>query len=162
VTIAAVDLTRTALRWMPGTGDVAKAAPPVAKAGVVPEADRARVVAVFNGGWQPMHGRWGMRLSEHVILPARENGCTIGMRRDGTVALAPWPTIAPAEAELLAFRQTPPCMLHDGELHPELSKGNERPWGGNTANVVTRRRSASARTSESSFMPSASKRGRAC
>jgi hypothetical protein len=109
---------------------------------LVPAEEQARLVAVFNGGFQPMHGRWGMRIADHVILPPKDAGCTIALGVGGDVRVGSWSQIAPSEPALKAFRQTPPCLLDSGGLHPKLAGNDERPWGGRAKDLVTRRRSA--------------------
>ena len=46
------------------------------------------------------------------------------------------------DAEIRALRQTPPCLVENGAVHPQLEKGQDRAWGGQTPGIVTRRRSA--------------------
>lgn len=98
----------------------------------------------------PRHGRWGMKAAGVVIVPPRESGCTVALLdppdasagTKTTVVVAPWPRVEPHDARAAYYRQTPPCLLDEGELHPQLLRGNEKPWGGFNANLVTRRRSA--------------------
>ena len=45
-------------------------------------------------------------------------------------------------APALALRQTPPCLVEEGALHPLLLKGRDKAWAGYTPGVATRRRSA--------------------
>jgi hypothetical protein len=142
ITIAAVDLTRVAVRLVPGTEDlewakVAASAP----AGLVPAADRGGLIAVANGGFQPKHGRWGMMASSVVIAPPREDGCTIALYPDGSVRLGPWPALAPTRDRMESFRQTPACLVAGGALHPALLAGHDKQWAGHAADVTTRRRS---------------------
>ena len=142
VHVVAIDLSRIELGWLPGTADVDAKTLPDVSVGLVPVEQQSRLIAVFNGGFQPMHGRWGMRVGRHVIVPPRDVGCTIALARDGTVQIAPWPEIAPQQERLKASRQTPPCMMTGGDLHPKLLANDERPWGGRAKDLVTRRRSA--------------------
>lgn len=76
------------------------------------------------------------------MLAARDEGCTVGIDDKGLVIVAPWPELAARESELVAFRQTPPCLVSGGELHPQLEQHNERAWGGFDPKRKTRRRSA--------------------
>jgi hypothetical protein len=141
ITIAAIDLTRVRLEFLPGVDDVGKQQVPFTP-GLVPSAEQSRLIAVFNGGFMPQHGRWGMRLGETTVLPPRDLGCTIALFQDGAVKIGSWPALAPAAESMRALRQTPPCLLEEGALHPQLLAGRDRAWAGHTPGIVTRRRSA--------------------
>jgi hypothetical protein len=141
LTLVAVDLTRASLHFMPGTADVPQKELPFTP-GLVPKSELSRVLAAFNGGFMPRHGRWGMRLGDVTVLPPRKEGCTIAIARDGAVAIRSFPALEASLADAHVVRQTPPCLLERGELHPLLQQGNDKPWKGHTAGVVTRRRSA--------------------
>jgi hypothetical protein len=108
----------------------------------VPRDEQPRLLAVFNGGFQPRHGRWGMKLGDTTILPPRDEGCTLALYADGAVRLGSWPALAASASGIHAFRQTPPCLLEVGAVHPELVAGRDKAWKGNTNDIVTRRRSA--------------------
>jgi hypothetical protein len=141
LTLVAIDLARAEVRFMPGSRDPGadQLDPP---AGLVPEAERDALIAVFNGGWLPRHGRWGMAAADRVLLPPRQEGCTVALYRDGRVRIATWSELAGEVDAIAAYRQTPPCMVEQGKLHPLLDAGNEAPWGGHDPNRKTRRRSA--------------------
>jgi hypothetical protein len=151
LTVVAVDLTRVSLQFMPGTDDVAdKKALPFSP-GLVPKPDQARLLAAFNGGFMPRHGRWGMSLGAVTVLPPRKEGCTIAIAREDapreaaskrTVSIRSFPALEASVAELSALRQTPPCLLEGGAIHPLLEQGRDKAWAGHTPGVVTRRRSA--------------------
>jgi hypothetical protein len=151
VTVVAIDLTAASVQFMPGTEDLGGTKVPFA-AGFVPAQERSRLRAVFNGGFQPRHGRWGMKLGETTVVPPREDGCTLALYADGAIRLASWPKLAAAAGpELRAFRQTPPCLLEEGAVHPDLLAGRDKAWKGQTPGIVTRRRSAVG-LSESGFV----------
>ncbi len=150
VHVVAIDLERLALHYMPGSDDMGNATlPDPLEPGRIPRAHLPGLVAAFNGGFMPRHGRWGMKAAGVVIVPPRETGCTVALLEPNagagtvtTVAVAPWPRLAAHEPRAAYYRQTPPCLLDEGELHPQLLQGNEKPWGGFNRNLVTRRRSA--------------------
>jgi hypothetical protein len=141
LTLVAVDLSRASLGFMPGVDDVGKTKVPFTP-GLVPERERERLVAAFNGGFLPRHGRWGMRLGETTILPPREGGCAVLLLANGDVRIASWSNGLVPDADVRALRQTPPCLVEGGAIHPQLQKGQDRAWGGQTPGIVTRRRSA--------------------
>jgi hypothetical protein len=139
--LVAIDRDRTELGFMPGADDVGKTNVPFIP-GLVPESERPRLVAAFNGGFLPRHGRWGMRWGDVTIMPPRDGGCVVLLLANGDVRVAPWSPGAVPDANVRALRQTPPCLVEAGAIHPALSKGQDRAWGGQTPGIVTRRRSA--------------------
>jgi hypothetical protein len=141
LTLVAIDRTRTELGFLPGVADVGKTKVPFVP-GLVPVAERSRLLAVFNGGFLPRHGRWGMRVGQTTIMAPREGGCTFLLLANGDVRIASFSRLALPDAEIRALRQTPPCLLEDGTIHADLSKNQDRAWGGKTPGVVTHRRSA--------------------
>jgi hypothetical protein len=141
LSLVAIDLTRARIELVPGVDDVGNQQVPFVP-GLVPERDKAGLVAAFNGGFMPQHGRWGMRVGETTLLPPREPGCTIALLAADRIEIRSWPALASRSAELRALRQTPPCLLEEGEVHPHLLAGRDRAWAGHTPGIVTRRRSA--------------------
>lgn len=143
VTVAAIDLSRAAVHLAAGTDDPqSKTAPAELRTGLVAPEHADSVLAIMNGGWKTSHGRWGVMIGGHVFVEPRVEGCTIAIRKDGSVAIAPWPEIEGQLSETESYRQTPPCLVSGGELHSDLLAGRERAWGGNTTKDKTRRRSA--------------------
>jgi hypothetical protein len=143
VTVVAIDLTRASVHLVAGTEDpVAPHVPKEERSGLVPSDHQASLLAVFNGGYQTGHGRWGVMIDSKLFVPARDTGCTLALYRDGTARIRTWPALAGSEGEMAAFRQTPPCLAEEGKLHPDLDAGRERAWGGRVPNIKTRNRSA--------------------
>ncbi|HEV8324717.1 MAG TPA: phosphodiester glycosidase family protein [Myxococcota bacterium] len=68
-----------------------------ADTGVVPAAPavRARLAAAFSGGFQAIHGGYGMITERGVLLPPKAGAATVAVARDGTIRLGSWPA-APA------------------------------------------------------------------
>jgi hypothetical protein len=126
---------------MPGKEDLGGQKVPFI-AGLVPADEQDRLLAVFNGGFQPRHGRWGMKRGEATIVPPRDIGCTLALYTDGSIRLRTWTALSSSAPEMRAFRQTPPCLVEEGAVHPDLLAGRDKAWKGNTAGIVTRRRSA--------------------
>ncbi len=148
VTVAAIDLCRARIGYTPGTEDAPKVE--LSGRGLVPPDRQEALIAVFNGGWKPEHGRWGMYRSGISVVPAREGGCTVRVAQDGKVTLS---STMPADVDTLeAYRQTPPCLFENGTLHPKLAAGDEKPWGGKAKDVVTRRRSAVGVSEDGRFL----------
>jgi len=146
LTVVALDLERLRVSYVPGREDVTDASPtatslPLAP-GLVAAADVPRLVAIFNGGFKPRHGRWGMMVSGAVLVPPRPEGCTVTVLDGGRVAIGTHATLPIDLAGVEGYRQTPPCLVEGGAIHPRLLARDERPWGGHDPKDVTRRRSA--------------------
>lgn len=145
VTVVAMDLSRARLNIAEGLDEpVSDAVPKAERTGLIPEAERAHVLAAFNGSWQARHGRYGMMKAGKVYLPPRQDGCTIAIYKDGRVKMGSWPVLAAEVAQMHAWRQAPGCILENGTLHPDFEKRDERRWGGRDPKRKTRRRSAIA------------------
>ncbi|MFT3764309.1 MAG: phosphodiester glycosidase family protein [Minicystis sp.] len=144
VAVVAIDLRRVGVHLVAGTHEpIAKSVPDERRPGLVPAADQPALLAVFNGGFMTRHGQWGMMVDGDVFLPAREDGCTVALFRDGSVGIGAHPAIAPKLADAVAFRQTPPCLVERGAIEPALL-GSEKPrrWGMSESGGVDIRRSA--------------------
>ncbi|MBI3203210.1 MAG: hypothetical protein HYZ29_16850 [Myxococcales bacterium] len=129
VVIIAFDLTRSDLVWVAGAKEPeSKTAPADKRKGIVPAGDQARLLAAFNGGFMAKHGRFGAMLDGAEFLPPREGACTVAITKAGGVEVGPWEDLAAKKAELAAYRQTPPCLLHGGQPHAAI-RGDYKKWG---------------------------------
>ncbi|AGP36827.1 hypothetical protein [Sorangium cellulosum] len=108
----------------------------------IPEAHHERLLAAFNGGFMTEHGQWGMRLDGVTLVRPRENGCTLALHGDGRMQIAPWARMAEGEGGMRWWRQTPSCMVDEGELHPALRVPEVRNWGATLDGNTVIRRSA--------------------
>jgi hypothetical protein len=114
--------------------------PAPARPGRVPETDRERLVAAFNGGFKVEHGHFGMMVDGTELVPPRPKSCTFGELSDGSLAIAPWTALA--DARFAWWRQTPGCMLENGVLHPGLQSADSKNWGATLEGKTVIRRSA--------------------
>jgi hypothetical protein len=145
VFVVAIDLRRVHLRFVAGSADP-EASTPEGRAykrpAIVPEVDRPALIAAFNGGWKSDHGHFGMKVDGVVLLPPRDTSCTVTVMGDETVRVAPWTDLAPAEAQMLFYRQTPPCLYTSGKRHPGLAVEDTKNWGAAIGGEAVIRRSA--------------------
>ncbi|HEY3495359.1 MAG TPA: phosphodiester glycosidase family protein [Polyangiaceae bacterium] len=109
--------------------------------GVVPERDRPGLIAAFNGGFKAEHGHYGMMAGGERLLAPNAASCTFAGFGDGTLAIASWPKLD-RESDATWWRQTPPCMLENGALHPGLTVANNKKWGATLEGDTVIRRSA--------------------
>lgn len=98
--------------------------------GTIPRDARTlqRVAAGFNGGFQAMHGEWGLAAEGVTLLPPKPWGATIVALEDGSTGLGSWPntqsSMPPGVAE---FRQNLTALVEDGVFNPFRRSF----WGGN-------------------------------
>ncbi|MBN2197163.1 MAG: phosphodiester glycosidase family protein [Polyangiaceae bacterium] len=146
LSVVAIDQSRVRVAFVPGTEDVSEAAVAAAgltcKPGLVAEGDLPTVLFIHNGGFKPRHGHWGMMVDGATLVPPRPEGCTVAVRDDGRVTIGTYARLVPELGTIKSFRQTPPCLVEAGTIHPRLAARDERPWGGHNPKDVTRRRSA--------------------
>lgn len=140
-TIVALDLRYFRLEWIVGSAD--EGADKLAQhmtPGLIPAAT-SRAAAVFNGGFQARHGRWGQRSHGVTLVEPKPIGCGVGLDAVGHPSLGIPARVQPT-TEMLTYRQTPPCLVSDGEIHPALLSGRDEIWAGKGEREKTRRRSA--------------------
>jgi len=97
-----------------------------------------RVVAGFNGGFQALHGEFGMMADGRVYLPPKPWAATVAVYDDGRVAMGSW--VGPPEGvhvylerwavlqipeHVIALRQNLTSVVEDGRFNPW-----ERWWWG--------------------------------
>ncbi len=97
--------------------------------GLVPRAPEVidRVVAGFNGGFQAMHGEYGMQANGILYLPPKPYAATVLELRDGSTAFGAWPASANVPDEVLSFRQNLTALVEGGKFNPW-----GRTWWGGT------------------------------
>jgi len=141
--VFALDLSKLSVHAVAGSVEPksAEPLPGVARPGVIPDSDRAELVAAFNGGFKAEHGQFGMMVDGAELLAPKAQSCTFAAANDGTLRIAPWSTLS-GSGELSWWRQTPGCMLHEGELHPGLRTADSRNWGATLEGKTVIRRSA--------------------
>jgi len=142
VAVVAMDLEKLRLHLVAGTeepqSDTVKRKD---RPGRIPESEHARLVAAFNGGWQAIHGRFGMMVDGLQILPPKDKSCTLAIYKDSSLRIAPWTDQVSALDTMQSFRQTPPCLRIAGS-HNELLKDTSKNWGAAVDGTTVIRRSA--------------------
>ncbi|WP_437291747.1 phosphodiester glycosidase family protein [Sorangium sp. So ce406] len=142
VAVVAIDLERVDLQLVAGTKEPFSPDIPIERRpGLVPEDHAGDLIAAFNGGFKAMHGHYGMMLDGDTFLPPRDRACTIALYRNGAVRIRTWPELRGDEARMAAYRQTPPCLVEQGEPHQALYDSN-RDWGATVSGETVIRRSA--------------------
>ncbi|MCA9609271.1 MAG: hypothetical protein KC619_26900 [Myxococcales bacterium] len=91
-----------------------------------------RLVGAFNGGFQSLHGEFGMMASSRIYLPPKPWAATVAVFDDGRVGMGSWP--APDWRgryydERLANRQIPEGMVDMRQnLTSVVEDGVYNPW----------------------------------
>jgi hypothetical protein len=97
--------------------------------GVVPRTPEVlkSLVAGFNGGFQAVHGEYGMQANGVLYLPPKPYAATVLELRDGTTAFGAWPANTEVPDEVLSFRQNLTALVEDEKFNPW-----GRTWWGGT------------------------------
>jgi hypothetical protein len=90
-----------------------------------------RLVAAFNGGFQAVHGEFGMMAGGRVYLPPKPWAATVAVFRDGRVGMGSWPgptdrkaaydearAVASIPEGMVAYRQNLTSLVEDGAFNP--------------------------------------------
>ncbi len=142
VAIVAMDLERVDLHMVAGTEEPSsETVKRNQRPGRVPDADHARLIAAFNGGWQTIHGHFGMMVDGLALLPPKDKCCTVALFKDGTLKIAPWTALSASAGDIQSYRQTPPC-LREGGSHHALLQDSSKNWGAAVDGATVIRRSA--------------------
>jgi hypothetical protein len=142
--VFALDLSRLKVHAVAGSVEPksAESEPTVARPGVIPEADRERLVAAFNGGFKAEHGRFGMMVDGTELLAPRPTSCTFAAEQGGGLTIKRWTALKNQAPRFAWWRQTPGCMVEGGALHPGLSADDSKNWGATLEGKTVIRRSA--------------------
>ena len=143
IAVVAMDLARIRIHAVPGTieprGD---AFPAERRTGTVPEREQDLLIAAFNGGFQTIHGGYAMMVDGIRLGDPRDDACTVALYPDGRIRIRSWPVLAADAPNMAAFRQTPRCLVEQGERHPELENAYNTSWGAVVGGGTVVRRSA--------------------
>ena len=84
-----------------------------------------RLVGALNGGFQAMHGEFGMMAERVLYLPPKPFGATVAKLADGSTGFGTWPEAAPVPREIVSFRQNMTPLVVD-----EVANPYKRHWWG--------------------------------
>ncbi len=85
------------------------------------------VVGGFNGGFQAMHGEYGMQANGVLYLPPKPYAATVMELRDGATAFGSWPGTTDVPPDILSYRQNLTALVEHGTFNPW-----RRTWWGGT------------------------------
>jgi len=121
VKIVAFDRSRTETRLAPG-----RAIP--GQRGQVPEAERARLVAMVIPGERPARGGYGLSMDGAVLQRPKATACVVWRDASGMLGIGYWQSGDASPASGQWWMQAPRCVLDQGELQPGVDDGAV--WGG--------------------------------
>ncbi len=85
-----------------------------------------RVIAAFNGGFQTMHGEWGMKARGRLIREPMKWAATVATDRSGRLLFGTWERgDKKVPPELVSFRQNLAPLIEDDVINPLKN----RYWG---------------------------------
>jgi len=88
-----------------------------------------RLVAAFNGGFQSIHGDFGMEVAGQVVVPAKPWAATVARLTDGSTGMGTWDGTLPygvVPGWIHSFRQNLTPLVEGGKFNP-WKRGS---WGG--------------------------------
>ena len=130
--VAWFDHTLTSLSWYPGRYEPPNA--PVRGPMMVPDGERWRLLATFNGGFTHQDGNNGSSVNGRTNEPLQDGLATAIGYRDGRIALQTWTGGPNAGPGVIFARQSLPLIVKNGQLNPELD--NSTKWGFTLGNAV--------------------------
>ena len=120
------------LSMVPGTEEPVSATGETGSGAVPRDKDTlTRLVGAFNGGFQAVHGEFGMMAEGRVYLPPKPWAATVAVFKDGRVGMGSWPgpsdrkagydearAVAELPADIVAYRQNLTSLVEDGKFNP--------------------------------------------
>jgi hypothetical protein len=77
-----------------------------------------RLVGALNGGFQAMHGEFGMMADRVMYLPPKPYAATVALMADGSTGFGTWPEVSPVPRDMLSFRQNLTPLVVDETANP--------------------------------------------
>jgi len=96
--------------------------------GVIPQDDRANLIAAWNGGFKGPHGGFGMVANGKEYRPLRNGLASIAVMQDGTIKMGEWGNDITWEEGMVAVRQNAVLLVRNGEISRRVTEGNDT-WG---------------------------------
>jgi hypothetical protein len=134
--VAWFDHTRTQIGYYPGRYEPPNAA--VRGPTMVPDDQRGRLLATFNGGFTYTDGANGSADNGRTNEPLKDGNATLIGYRDGRIAIVNWnggPDVSP---DVAWARQSLAPIVWNGQLNPQLNDNPNSPQWGYTLGGLTR------------------------
>lgn len=134
--VAWFDHTRTAIAYYPGRYEPPNAA--VRGPMMVPDDQRWRLLATFNGGFTYTDGDNGSADNGLTNEPLKDGNATLIGYRDGRVAIVKWDGGPNPGSDVAWARQSLAPIVWNGQLNPQLNDSPDSPQWGYTLGGLTR------------------------
>ncbi len=126
--VAWFDPSRATIAYYPGRYEPPKAA--VRGPMMVPDGQRWRLLATFNGGFTYEDGENGSAIDGRVNEPLKDGKATLVGYRDGRVQIVKWSGGPKPGPDVAWARQSLAPIVWDGRLNPTLNEDPNSPeWG---------------------------------
>jgi hypothetical protein len=130
--VAWFDHTRTSLAWYPGRYEPPSA--PVRGPMMIPDDQRWRLLATFNGGFIYNDGNNGSSIGGRQYEPLKDGLATMIAYTDGRVDVKTWHGGPVAGPQVAFARQSLPLIIDHGQLNPALNDSSQ--WGYTLGNAT--------------------------
>ncbi len=130
--VAWFDHTRSSVAFYPGRYEPPSA--PVRGPMSVPNDQRWRLLATFNGGFIYRDGNNGSSIGGRQYEPLKAGLATLIAYRDGRVDVTTWKGGPVAGPQIAFARQSLPLIVDNGRLNPALNDSSQ--WGYTLGNAV--------------------------
>jgi hypothetical protein len=92
----------------------------------------SRLLGAFNGGFQALHGEFGMMQEGKVYLPPKPWAATVARLRGGLVGFGTWPgpDVGDIPPGIVSYRQNLTPLMQDGVVNPY-----KRHWWGSSPDL---------------------------
>jgi Phosphodiester glycosidase len=134
--VAWFDHTHTEIGYYPGRYEPPNAA--VRGPAMVPEDQRRRLLATFNGGFTYTDGANGSADNGRTNEPLKDGNATLIGYRDGHIAIVKWSGSPDVGSDVAWARQSLAPIVWDGKLNPRLNDDPNSPQWGYTLGGLTR------------------------
>ncbi|MCU7730991.1 phosphodiester glycosidase family protein [Actinoplanes sp. KI2] len=134
--VAWFDHTRSTLGYYPGRYEPPHAA--VRGPAMVPDDQRSRLLATFNGGFTYADGHNGSADNGRTNEPLKNGNATLLGYRDGRIAMVTWSGGPDAGPDVAWARQSLAPIIWNGQLNPQLNTNPDSPQWGYTLGGRTR------------------------
>ena len=134
--VAWFDHTRTQIGYYPGRYEPPNAA--VRGPAMVPDDQRSRLLATFNGGFTYTDGANGSADNGRTNEPLKDGNATLIGYRDGHIAIVTWRGGPDAGPDAAWARQSLAPIVWNGTLNPQLNDDPNSPQWGYTLGGLTR------------------------
>ncbi len=144
VAVVAIDLSRVDLTMVLGTVEPrSQAVSREQRPGVIPRERFDTLLAAFNGGFKAEHGHYGAMLDGQTLIAPRDTSCTVALYKDSSIEIRTWPVVRDRAGDMTGYRQTPPCLVEQGQIHERLLQAEEsKGWGAAVGGETVIRRSS--------------------